>query len=418
MKLAIVGSGISGLTAGHLLHPHHEITLLEADERLGGHTHTHDVALGNRTWKVDTGFIVCNDWTYPTYLALMERVGVPLRASDMSFSVRNFGSGIEWAGDDLDTLFCQRRNLLRPRFVRMTLEILRFNKHALALAEEGGEGEIPLGAWLDGHGYSRFFQDHYVLPMGGAIWSTSSEAMRTFPAKFFARFFRNHGMLNVSDRPVWRTVQGGSSAYIPALVRGWEDRVRLKSPVKRVERGADGVWLDIAGAGRQRFDGVLLACHADQALRMLADPSEQEQEILSALPYQENTAILHTDASILPRSRKAWSSWNFHVLPEDGPDARVAVTYRMNRLQGLDAPEEFLVTLNHDARIDPSKILKRLTYHHPLFTSDSVRAQARKPEIQGVRSTWYAGAYWSFGFHEDGCRSGVEAARALGAVFP
>jgi len=417
VKLAIVGSGISGLTAGHLLHRLHDVTLFESQERLGGHTHTHDVSLAGGEWKIDTGFIVCNDWTYPHFLRLMKSAGVPLRASEMSFSVRNFASGLEWAGGDLDTLFCQRSNLLRPRFLRMVFEILRFNKEAARLADDHGEGEIPLGAWLEDRGYSRFFQDHYVLPMGGAIWSTSCTAMRAFPAKFFARFFKNHGMLNVSDRPTWRTVVGGSSAYIEPLTRGWSDRIRLSSPVERVRRDDDGVWIAAAGREPERFDGVVLASHADQTLAMLADPSDAERQILSALPYQPNEAILHTDVSILPRHRKAWAAWNFHVLPgEDGE--RPAVTYWMNRLQGLDAPREFLVTLNHDARIDPAKIVKRIAYHHPLFTREGSDAQRRKAEIQGARRTWYAGAYWSWGFHEDGCKSGVEVARLLGGDLP
>jgi predicted NAD/FAD-binding protein len=414
MKLAIVGSGISGLTAGHLLHRIHDVTLFECHPRLGGHTHTHDVPEGDLVRKIDTGFIVCNDWTYPNFLKLMKSVGVELRASEMSFSVRNFATGLEWAGGNVDTLFCQRSNLLRFKFLKMVSEILRFNKEAAALADDHGPGERPLGAWLDENGYSKFFQQHYVLPMGGAIWSTSAKVMRDFPAKFFARFFKNHGMLNVSDRPTWRTVVGGSSAYIPKLTEGWSDRIRLDSPVCQVRRELDGVWITVVGREAERFDGVVLASHADETLGMLVDASEAERAILGALPYQPNEAILHTDASIMPKRRKAWAAWNFHVLPDGKDDQQLAVTYWMNRLQGIESETEYLVTLNHAERIDPSKIIKRLSYHHPLFSSASSAAQLRKGEIQGHRNTWYAGAYWSWGFHEDGCKSGVEVARLLG----
>lgn len=415
MKLAVVGTGIAGLTAAYRLEPEHELTVFEARPRLGGHTHTMTLPGGDREWEVDTGFIVYNERTYPRFCALLDELGVATRESTMSFSVRDERSGLEYNGHDANALFAQRRNLLRPSFWRMLREILRFNRECRELLEQPDD-TLTLGQYLERGSWSRAFREHYLLPMGGAVWSTGLDGMLEFPALSFVRFFHNHGFLDLADRPVWRTIQGGSRRYVQRLTTSFRERIRLSCPVERVERRADHVLVTPRGGEPERFDGVVLACHSDQALRLLADPSAAEREILGALPYQRNDVVVHTDTSLMPRARRAWAAWNAHVDP--GERRRVSVTYDMNILQGLDAPVEFLVTLNHHADIDPSKVLHELSYSHPLFSTGGVAAQRRHAEISGTRRTFYCGAYWSNGFHEDGVRSGervVEQVRALAA---
>lgn len=415
MKLAVVGTGIAGLTAAYRLEPEHELTVFEARPRLGGHTHTMTLPGGDREWEVDTGFIVYNERTYPRFCALLDELGVATRESTMSFSVRDERSGLEYNGHDANALFAQRRNLLRPSFWRMLREILRFNRECRELLEQPDD-TLTLGQYLERGSWSRAFREHYLLPMGGAVWSTGLDGMLEFPALSFVRFFHNHGFLDLADRPVWRTIQGGSRRYVERLTASFAERIRLSCPVERVERRADHVLVTPRDGVPERFDGVVLACHSDQALRMLADPSAAEREILGALPYQRNDVVVHTDTSLMPRTRRAWAAWNAHVDP--GARRRVSVTYDMNILQGLDAPVEFLVTLNHHADIDPSKVLHELSYSHPLFSTGGVAAQRRHAEISGPRRTFYCGAYWSNGFHEDGVRSGervVEQVRALAA---
>lgn len=419
MRIAIVGTGISGLAAAHRLRRWHDLVLFEADDRIGGHTHTHQVEVGGQQVSVDTGFIVFNDWTYPRFIALLEELDVAWQFSDMSFSVRSEQSGLEYNGTNLDTLFAQRRNLFRPEFLGMVRSILRFNKEAPKLLEEEGDpwSGPTLGELLERGRYGEAFERDYILPMGAAIWSATRERMLAMPARFFVRFFVNHGMLSVSERPTWRTVTGGSSSYIEPLIAPIAPCVRLNRPVERIKRDGDHVLISSAGE-TEVFDHVILACHSDQALGLLADPSEAERDVLGALPYQANEALLHTDASIMPRSKKAWAAWNYHLLETDREgQAPVAVTYWMNKLQDIDASEALLVSLNRSADVDPSKVLRTLRYHHPVFTREGVRAQGRWEEISGVRNTSYCGAYWFNGFHEDGVRSGERVAEALGAKW-
>lgn len=406
MKIAIIGTGIAGNVAAQALHRAHDITVYEAASHIGGHTHTHRIELDGEVQQIDTGFIVFNRRTYPNFVKLLAELGVASHDSSMSFSVRNEGSGLEYNGTSLNTLFAQRTNLLRPSFLRMVREILRFNREAPGLLDGDGD-EIALGDYLAEHHYSRRFIDDYLIPMGAAIWSTDPQHMLAFPARFLVRFMHNHGMLTVNDRPVWRVVSGGSARYVEALVAPWRHRIRLNCAVSQVRRLADGVSVSAQGAPTARYDHVFFACHADQALGLLADPSPAEREILGALPFQRNEAVLHTDTSLLPRSRLAWAAWNSHVLPVAGQ--RVALTYNMNVLQGLTSRHTFCVTLNRSDAIDPARVLKRIAYDHPLFTPQGIAAQQRHHEISGVQRSHYCGAYWRYGFHEDGVISAQHA---------
>lgn len=405
MKIAIIGSGIAGNTLAHHLHKHHEITVFEAGSHIGGHTHTHDIEHKGRRYSVDTGFIVFNDRTYPNFIALLNELGVDWQASDMSFSVHCEKTGFEYNGTSLNTLFAQRRNLFKPSFYRMIGEIMRFNKSSLELLAEGPE--IRLGDYLARGKYSQQFIDYYIIPMGSAIWSTEARQMLDFPARFFVRFFHHHGMLTVNDRPQWRVIKGGSARYVEALTASFRERIRLDTPVEHVRRLKRSVRVKPLNGPEETFDWVFFACHSDTALTMLKDPSAAEREILSAIPYQENSVYLHTDRSLLPRRKLAWAAWNYHVTA--APIDRVAVTYNMNILQGLDSPEPLLVTLNHTRNINPAHVIKRLTYHHPLYTTAGTMAQARHAEISGINRTAYCGAYWRNGFHEDGVVSALTA---------
>ncbi|OQW70317.1 MAG: FAD-dependent oxidoreductase [Proteobacteria bacterium ST_bin11] len=410
MKIAIIGSGISGLTAAYYLHKDHAITVFEERGQVGGHTDTHTIELAGKDWQVDTGFIVFNDWTYPNFIRLIDELGVTWQDSKMSFSVKCERSGLEYKGGDLNGLFAQRRNLLSPTFIKMIADILRFNKQAVQWLASGDD-ETTLSGYLATQGFSEAFKQHYIIPMGAAIWSASEADMLRFPARYFLRFFQNHGMLQVRNRPVWRVIQGGSSSYLAPLIKGFKENIRLNSPIESVSRDSQGVLLKPQACETERFDAVIFACHSDQALRLLADANSQEQAILGAIPYQENIAILHTDTSILPASPRAWAAWNYHVLPQ----ARdcVALTYNMNILQSLPAPETFCVTLNYPEAIDPKRIIKQLVYHHPQFSLQGVAAQQRHAEISGVNHTYYCGAYWGFGFHEDGVRSALNVVEQI-----
>ncbi len=416
MKLAIVGTGIAGMTAAHLLHGEHDLTIYEAGEYIGGHTNTVEVEREGMTYAVDTGFIVFNDWTYPNFIGLLDRLGVASQPSDMSFSVRCEETGLEYNGTSLNRLFAQRRNLLRPSFYRMIRDILRFNRESVGLLNEPGPGP-SLGAYLEQNRYSPPFIRNYIVPMAGAIWSAGPSTIWRYPARYLVQFFKNHGMLSVDARPTWRVITGGSQRYVEKLVRPFRERIRLQSPVEAIIRDSHGVEVrshDRAGTSHTaRFDGVVLACHSDQALALLADPSPLERDILGAIRYQANEAILHTDRSLLPRRRRAWAAWNYHLLPT--PADRVLVTYHMNTLQRLRASCDFCVTLNRPDAIDPAQILTRITYHHPVCTPEAIAAQQRHREINGQRRTWYCGAYWGFGFHEDGVRSAMMACESLRA---
>ncbi len=405
MKIAIIGSGIAGNTLAHHLHKHHAITVFEAGSHIGGHTHTHDIEHKGRRYSVDTGFIVFNDRTYPNFIALLNELGVGWQASDMSFSVHCEKTGFEYNGTSLNTLFAQRRNLFKPSFYRMIGEIMRFNKSSLELLADGPE--IRLGDYLAQNKYSQHFVDYYIIPMGSAIWSTEAQQMLDFPARFFVRFFHHHGMLTVNDRPQWRVIKGGSARYVEALTASFREHIRLDTPVEHVRRLKRSVRVKPLNGPEEIFDWVFFACHSDQALTMLKDPSVAEREVLGAIPYQDNSVYLHTDHSLLPRRKLAWAAWNYHVTAE--PMDRVAVTYNMNILQGLDSPDPLLVTLNHTRGINPAHVIKRLTYHHPVYTTAGTKAQARHAEISGVNRTAYCGAYWRNGFHEDGVVSALTA---------
>ncbi len=405
MKIAIIGTGIAGNVIAHHLHREHDITVFEAGSHVGGHTHTHEVTLAGETHAIDTGFIVFNDWTYPNFIELLTELGVESQSSHMSFSVRVEQSGLEYNGTSLNSLFAQRRNLFRPSFHRMIRDILRFNRESLVLL--AGEEEITLGGYLDAQNYSREFIDHYLIPMGAAIWSTDPTRMLGFPARYFVRFLHNHGMLSVNERPQWRVIRGGSARYVERLTAPFKHCIRLNTPVEFVRRLPDRVIVKARGHDAERFDQVFLACHSDQALSLLADASALEREVLGAIPYQENEVVLHTDTRLLPRRHLAWAAWNYHVPRE--PDDKVALTYNMNILQGLEARETFCVTLNRTAQIDPARIVKRLNYHHPLYTPAAVAAQARQSEVNGANRTYFCGAYWRYGFHEDGVVSALNA---------
>jgi predicted NAD/FAD-binding protein len=388
------------------LHLDHEITVFEAGDHIGGHSHTHTIAYEGRDINVDTGFIVFNDWTYPNFIRLIDDLGVPSIESSMSFSVKCERTGLEYNGTNLNSLFAQRGNLLRPSFYRMIKDILRFNREAPAMLGASA-GDVPLGDYLREQDYSREFIDHYIVPMGAAIWSASMDTMQCFPTRFFVRFLHNHGMLSVDNRPTWRTIAGGSQSYVRKLTAPFRDRIRLNAPVESVRRFPTHVVVKPQWGEPERFDRVFLACHSDQALRLLADATPLEREVLGAIPYQPNEVLLHTDTSILPTRKLAWAAWNYHIDRHDRD--RVGVTYNMNILQSLGSRTPLLVTLNKSQDIDPAKVIKRLSYEHPIFTPASVAAQARQGEVNGVNRAYFCGAYWRNGFHEDGVVSGLNA---------
>ena len=408
MNIAIIGSGVSGLVAARRLHPDHEVTVFESDARIGGHVHTWDVKLGSRTWSVDSGFIVYNDRNYPHFRRLLAELGVATQASSMSFSVRHDRADLEYNGTTVRQLFVQRRNVLRPSFLQMLADVARFNREAPDVVRSGMD-DASVGDVLRRGRYSRAFRDWYLLPMGSAIWSVPAASVLDMPARFFVEFFGNHGMLAVNDRPQWRVVRGGSARYTDALTATFRDRIRTSTPVRRVERFPE--WVEVDG---ERFDRVILACHSDDALSMLVDPTSAEREVLGALPYQENDAVLHTDVSVLPRRRAAWGAWNYRV--SDDPSAPAVVTYNMNLLQSLAAPETFCVTLNGADAIDPARVIGRVRYRHPVAIAAGTSARARRGEVSGANRTHYCGAYWGNGFHEDGVVSALAVVGEIGAA--
>jgi uncharacterized protein len=411
MRIAVIGAGIAGLASSWLLSRVHEVTLFEANDYLGGHTHTHEVEVAGRRHAVDSGFIVYSPRHYPLLTRLLAELGVDSQATTMSFSVRNEASGLEYNAGSLDGLFCQRQNLLSPRFLGMVRDLLRFYREAPLLLRHPGAGP-SLGQYLQLRSYGAAFRDEHLVPMASALWSSPPDRILEFPARHLVQFMAHHQMLEVSGRPVWRVVRGGSASYVRALRARWRVSERIGCPVRTVRRGPGTVVVSHDG-GRESFEHVVLACHSDQALALLADASERERSILGAIPYQENDVVLHTDSALLPRRRKAWAAWN--ALVPRQPGAPCTVSYCMNLLQGIDSPHPIVVTLNRSDAIDPAKVLRRLRYHHPLYTHAAVAAQQRRAEIQGVDRVWFAGAYWGWGFHEDGLRSAVEVAQGLGA---
>jgi len=414
MDIAIIGTGISGLTAAHRLQGEHDLTLFEAGSHVGGHTNTVHVETDHGAWDVDTGFIVCNDHTYPNFLAMMDDLGVARRETHMGFSVTAEGEDFEYAGTPRG-LFCQPRNAVRPAFLRMIRELLKFNKDLAGIVADptDARGSLSLLAFLRSEGYSDFFRDRLIAPQASAVWSAEPDQLDAFPIRFMAQFFANHGMLSFKNRPTWMTIAGGSQTYVRAITARLDRPVRVDTPVASVRRFDTHVEVTPAGGEPERFDEVLLACHADQALAILGDDATPlERELLGCFPYQPNEAVLHTDAGMLPKRPAARQAWNFHLLDE--PQARTTVTYGMNHLMGLDAPHEFCVTLNLTDRIDPEKIVEVIQYAHPVFTPEGVAAQARHAEISGVRRTHFAGAYWRWGFHEDGVFSALQALEHVG----
>ena len=422
MRIAIVGSGISGLAAAHRLQPHAHVTLFEAANYFGGHTHTVDVTLptpqGEQTWGVDTGFLVFNERTYPNLIALLAELKVATAASDMSFSVQvpgaRAGQSLEWSGSNLATVFAQKRNLMSPRFLGMLSDLLRFNRVCTQLAVQGRDAELSerLQSFLDRHDFGTAFRDWYFLPMLGCIWSCPTDQMLQFPVATMIRFCHNHGLLQVSQRPQWHTVIGGARHYVDKIIASLPD-VRLNTPVQRLDRDAAGVTVHTA-RGSERFDQVVLASHSDQSLALLGEPTAFESEVLHAIRYQPNRAVLHTDTSVLPERRAAWAAWNYERAADQARESsRVCLHYWLNRLQPMPFEQAVVESLNPVRPIDPARVLAEFEYSHPVFDLAAIRAQERVPELQGVRHTWYCGAWTGYGFHEDGLKSGLAVADDL-----
>ncbi len=413
MRVAIIGAGVSGLVCAHRLHSEHELVLFEAGDEPGGHANTVRVKTETAVHDVDTGFIVFNDRNYPNFERLLEELKVPTQASPMSFGVSD-GLDFEYSAASPNGLFASRSNMIKPSFHRMVADLVRFNREARELL--GSEEDPSLREWLAERRYSRDFVERLIVPQASAVWSADPAQMWSFPARFLVEFFDNHGMLGFRGRPRWRTITGGSRRYVEALTRPWQESLRLSTAVTSVSRHTDHVVVSARGCEPERFDAVVIATHSDQALALLADPSERERELLEAVPYQRNEAVLHTDRSLLPRRRRAWASWNYHLGADAGGGCMV--TYHMNRLQSLRAEEEFCVTLNRTATIEPERIIRTIDYSHPVYTPAGIAAQSRHEEISGRNRTHYCGAYWGWGFHEDGVNSALRVAREIGARRP
>jgi len=412
MKVAVIGTGIAGNVAAFKLSQNHDVTVFEKNNYIGGHTHTHSINIDGQDLNVDSGFIVFNDRTYPYFSQLLDELGVAAQKTEMSFSLKSDVNGLEYKGSNIDSMFAQRRNILNPRFYYFVSEILRFNKRAKACLNS--VNELSLNEFLVREGFSEYFIQNYLIPMGAAIWSTDPALMRRFPAKFFLRFFENHGLLDIKNRPQWYVIKNGSNAYVKPLTERFKDCIRLNAQVESVRRTDDGVYIKQSGQVEEYFDAVFMASHSNESLAMLVDATDDERDVLGAIKYQANEAILHTDDAILPHNKKAWAAWNYHLLadiPENDESKPVALTYNMNLLQGFTNKKTLCVTLNNSDAIDPSKIIKRLNYEHPVFTPESVAAQARQFDINGKRHSYFCGAYWRNGFHEDGVVSALNAVK-------
>ena len=411
MKIAIIGSGISGNTLAYYLNPHHQIALFESNDRIGGHSHTHHIDVFNQKVNVDTGFIVFNKKTYPNFLKLLHELKVPYENSAMSFSVKDSQKDFEYNGTNLNALFAQRKNFINPSFYKMIREILRFNKSSIILLS--GDEEISLGDYLKREGYSDFFKKYYILPMGSAIWSSNIKTMMQFPAKFFIQFFNNHGMLNINDRPQWLTISGGSINYVDKMIKPFRKKIKLNQNIKYVERKKDHIAIHHKDR-IEKFDWVFFACHSDEALKLIKSPSFHEKNILKAIPYTDNEVILHYDDHFMPKRKLAWAAWNYHI--DDNANSPASLTYNMNILQNLKTEVPLLVTLNPLQKINKKKIIKTLSYAHPQYSLRSIEAQSKYHLISGVNRTSFAGAYWGNGFHEDGVKSALDAIQQFNAV--
>ncbi len=413
MKIAIVGSGISGLTAAHHLATEHDVSLFEKDHRPGGHSNTISVLDEGQPLELDTGFIVYNERTYPNFTKLLAELGVATQPSEMSFSASCRGCDVEYSGSGLRGLFANPRDFFRPSHHRMLLDILRFNREGAASLEDPDLQTMTIGQYLESREYSQTFIRHYALPMGGAIWSADLATFEEFPVLYFLRFFHNHGLLTVNDHPEWRTVTGGSRRYVEAITRRLDERLRLSTPVRSIRRTPTHVELALEDGSRHAFDRVVLATHANQALRLLADPSDIERRALGAIRYQPNEAMLHTDERLLPRRRAAWASWNVHLVDCGRRGAPLTMTYSLNHLQRVPTKRRYCVTLNDPGRIAPELAIERIDYDHPVYTHATLEAQQAIRASNGVRGTYYCGAYLGYGFHEDGVRSALDAVREI-----
>ncbi len=410
-RIAVIGSGISGMSAAYLLSRRHQVHLLEREQRLGGHTHTHATQTSAGSLPIDTGFIVHNDRTYPNLIRLFNKLGVERQLSDMSFSVSCMKTGYEYSSRGLGGFFSQTRNLFRPRHYGLLLQIARFNREAPRMLDDPAGGTVKLGEWLRGNGFDENFSRHYLYPMASAVWSTSLEEIEEFPALTLVRFFANHGLLSLANQPQWYVLRGGSSQYIAPLTEPYRQFIRLGVNIERVTRSPGSVTVHLAGGATENFDEVVFACHAPQALEMLSDATPDERSILGSLKTSRNQVALHTDERLLPAQQRSRASWNYHLADH----ARaVALTYDMNRLQSLPVRERYCVTLNSRHLIDSSRILRELTYHHPLMTLEALRAQQRWEQISGRNRTHFCGAYWFYGFHEDGLNSSIRVAQSMG----
>ena len=411
MRVGIIGSGIAGLIVANHLHPRHQITVFERRRRIGGHVNTVLVELEDGVIPIDTGFIVYNEPNFPKFSKLLQSLKVATRSTQMSFSVRHDPSGIEYGGTSFSSVFAQRRNLLRTSFLRMLLDINRFNREYGGSAESRDLEDQTVAELLTRRQYGSEFAEHYLVPLGSALWSASPKAFRNFPSRFVIDFLRNHRLLQIGGRPRYRFIEGGSATYLNALIAGFRDRICVGRAARRVSRGDGFVEIEDNRGTRERFDHVVIACHADDALALLADPHPVERELLGAFEYAVNDVVLHTDTSVLPRNRRAWAAWNLH-MPIEEPDS-VRITYNMNILQQVPGPRVFNVTLNDPGLIAPDEVIARFRYSHPLYCSESASVQRRHGELIGRRNTSYCGAYWGYGFHEDAVRSGLAVSEHL-----
>jgi predicted NAD/FAD-binding protein len=414
-NIAVIGGGVAGIVSAYLLQQKHRVTIFEQNDYLGGHTHTIEIADGpDAGVGVDTGFIVLNDATYPLFKRFLARLGVATRLSEMSFGFCCQQTGLVYAGTDFSGLFAQRRNLLRTQFYRFLFEIIRFNRKAQRDMLQKTVPTGTLGDYLQAGRFSPYMIDNYLLPMAAAIWSTPTRQVKEFPAEPFLRFFHNHGLLSIRNRPQWRTVVGGSHAYVKAFLRDFQGKVHLKTPIRSLSRDADGVSLTLGDGTGQRFDQVVVATHADQALRLLADPSPDEQRLLSPWYYQDNRTVLHTDVSLLPKQRHAWAAWNFKREADSSGDRPVFVSYYMNRLQGLTTNSDYCVTLNRQTEFSKAAVIADLNYQHPLYSFASLQSQSALPQLNGRARSYFCGSYFGYGFHEDAVKAGVAVANAFG----